>query len=215
MELNITENSDFDNDNYKYDQIPENILPKKKAKVRFNQTNPIINKTNPIINPIINKTNPITNPIINKTNPDTNPTNKSILRKSVPVQKPKISYDDILSKMGMYVVDGQLHLLNNPDKLNQVTTSYKTNSVTKPVEQPIKQTGYIYNKYFNNEPTNVSNVRTPKTLLEYRNMLIQDIIQKNRIKQIKNTKLIMPNSNINFSRSGQDMNKLFKLSNRW
>jgi hypothetical protein len=45
-------------------------------------------------------------------------------------------------------------------------------------------------------------------------MLIKDIIQKHRVKQMKNTKLIMPTSNINFSRSSANMNKLFSFSNR-
>jgi hypothetical protein len=130
--------------------------------------------------------------------------------------------------MGMYLVDGQLHLLNNPDKLDKVkkvikqtsqsasqpTSQSASQQTSQSASQQTMQTGYIYNKYFNNEPTNVPNVRTPKTLIEYRNMLIDDIIQKHRIRQIKNTKLIMPNSNINFFRGGGDMNQLFKFSNR-
>ena len=79
-----------------------------------------------------------------------------------------------------------------------------------------QQNSYIYNKYFSNEMQNtVEGPRIPKTLLEYRDMLIQDLIQKQKVKQIKSTKLIMPTTNINFSPySSSNMNKLFNFSNR-
>jgi hypothetical protein len=57
--------------------------------------------------------------------------------------------------------------------------------------------------------------RVPRNLQEYRNMLLQDLIQKQRVKQMKSTKLIMPTTNIHFAPySGQNMNKLFAFSNR-
>ena len=53
------------------------------------------------------------------------------------------------------------------------------------------------------------------TSLEYRDLLINDIIQKYKIKQLKSTKLIMPNSNINFAPgSTSNLNKLFGFSKR-
>ena len=78
----------------------------------------------------------------------------------------------------------------------------------------VQQNSYIYNKYFKNESNVEQGVRVPQTLQEYRNMLIQDIIQKQRIKQVKSTKLMMPNSNINFARSSGNLNKLFSFSQR-
>jgi hypothetical protein len=83
-----------------------------------------------------------------------------------------------------------------------------------PISTP--QNSYIYNKYFSNEMLNDNTgPRVPQSLNEYKNMLVQDIIQRHNTKQIKSTKLIMPSSNINFSPySSRNMNKLFSFSNR-
>ena len=46
-------------------------------------------------------------------------------------------------------------------------------------------------------------------------MLIANIIQKYKIKQIKSSKLIMPTSNINFAQGPSgNLNKLFSFSQR-
>lgn len=132
-------------------------------------------------------------------------------RPKVTVEEPKVSYDDILSKMGMFVADGKLHLGKNQNKLE--------NKNQKQEEVPqVSDNSYIYNKYFNNdlsksEPT----VRVPKNLQEYRDMLIHDIIQKQRIKQIKSTKLFLPTQNIHFApntNGNMNLNRLFNFSNR-
>ena len=140
---------------------------------------------------------------------------KKVTRPPAAEQPPKVSYDDILSKMGMFVSNGQLHLLDEPQHLKQEP---KLQPPKLQPQQPLTtpQNSYIYNKYFSNEMKNTNvGPRVPKSLQEYRNMLVQDIIQKQRIKQIKSTKLIMPNSNINFAPySSQNMNKLFTFSNR-
>jgi len=208
MELNISELHDEN----MYDQIPENIpikVTKKGNKVHFN----------------------------NNINPNPNPNTKSVLKKMVrphvPAKKPQISYDDILSKMGMFVADGQLHLVENQPLQVQEQINQQINKTSRPVKQPVNysqtpksspspnpinanaQNSYIYNKYFSNEMQNVEGPRIPKNLLEYRNMLIHDIIQKQKAKQIKSTKLIMPTSNIHFAAySSANMNKLFSFSNR-
>ena len=198
MELNISEL----NDNM-YDQIPENKpikIIKKDNKVHFNSN-------------------------INETVTNTKSVLKKMVRPHVPEKKPQVSYDDILSKMGMFVADGQLHLLDNQplkvqeqikQQINQNHSQIHSQSQGEPSGLGNAQNSYIYNKYFSNEMQNVDNgPRIPKTLLEYRNMLIQDIIQKQKAKQIKSTKLIMPTSNINFaSYSSGNMNKLFNFSNR-
>jgi hypothetical protein len=213
MELNISEKNDG---NMLYDQIPENIqipvnnpikVTKKGNKVRFNSNIPETNTTN-----------------INETN--TKSVQKKMIRPQVPAKKPQVSYDDILSKMGMFVADGQLHLLDNqPLKVqeqikqqinqSQQINQNQTNQTNQNQQINPGQNSYIYNKYFSNEMQNVDLVRRPKTVLEYRNMLIQDIIQKQKGKQIKSTKLIMPTSNIHFAPySAGNMNKLFAFSNR-
>jgi len=189
MELNISE---LDN---MYDQIPEN-----SKRVHFSQTEI-----------------------------PTKSAIKKVTRPYVPEQKPKLSYDDILSKMGMFVAEGQLHLLDNqPLEVKEQIRNQIKNPVKTPVkkqqqqqqqqfveEQP-NQNSYIYNKYFSNEMQNTEvGPRVPRNLQEYRDMLLQDIIQKQRIKQTKSTKLIMPTSNINFAPySTHNMNKLFAFSNR-
>ena len=203
MELNISE---LDN-NMLYDQIPENIpipikVTKKGNKVRFNSN---INETN--------TTNTTNTTNINETN--TKSVLKKMVRPQVPAKKPQVSYDDILSKMGMFVADGQLHLLENQPLKVQEEIKQQINQDQSQIQQQVGQSSYIYNKYFSNETQNVDLVRRPKTVLEYRNMLIQDIIQKQKAKQIKSTKLIMPTSNIHFAPySTGNMNKLFAFSNR-
>jgi hypothetical protein len=143
---------------------------------------------------------------------------KKVVRPHVPEQKPKISYDDILSKMGMFVADGQLHLLEEQpqqvqQQMKQQHQQQQQQNIT-PISTP--QNSYIYNKYFSNETQNANiGPRVPQSFQEYKNMLVQDIIQKQKIKQIKSTKLIMPNSNIHFAPySSHNMNKLFSFSNR-
>ena len=186
MELNITELN-----GYEYDQIPEN----KPIK-------------------IIKKNSTTTTTTTNNNISETKQPPKSILKKVAPEVRPKVSYDDILSKMGMFVANGQLHLSENGQQQKQPIQQPQQKQPAN-VNAPI-QNSYIYNKYFSNEMQNVeTGPRVPKNLQEYKNMLIHDIVQKQKIKQIKSTKLIMPNSNINFSPySSKNLNKLFSFSNR-
>jgi hypothetical protein len=185
MELNISELDDN-----MYDQIPENRPIKVVKKTNTNVTGP------------------------------TKSAIKKVVRPHVPEQKPKISYDDILSKMGMFVADGQLHLLDEHPKQVQQQIMKQQQQQQQPIQNitPIStpQNSYIYNKYFSNEAQNTNTgPRVPRSLQEYRHMLVQDIVQKQRVRQIKSTKLIMPNSNIHFAPySSHNMNKLFSFSNR-
>jgi len=194
MELTVSELDDN-----MYDQIPENIpvkITKKDSRVRFAQKTSV-----PV--PV-----PVTKSVI-----------KKVTRPQVVEQKPKMSYDDILSKMGMFVAEGQLHLLDNqPIKVQeQIIQQYGQQQYVEEQYQQLEpiQNSYIHNKYFSNENQVEPQIRVPKTLLEYRNMLVHDIIQRQKIKQMKSTKLVMPTSNINFAPySSQNMNKLFSFSNR-
>ena len=201
MEFNVSELDELDNN--MYDQIPEN-----SKKVHFSQT-AVPSVKNSVATPTQTKS-----------------AIKKVTRPHVPEKKPQLSYDDILSKMGMFVAEGQLHLLDNQPLEVQEQIKHQIRK-TKPVkqeqyvEQPQQnqnqnQNSYIYNKYFSNEMQNNDvGPRVPRNLQEYRNMLLQDLIQKQRVRQMKSTKLIMPTSNIHFAPySAQNMNKLFSFSNR-
>jgi hypothetical protein len=147
-----------------------------------------------------------------------------LVRPNVPAPKPKISYDDILAKMGMFVAEGKLHLIDNLPKEQVENYLQNQKSVQNPiqkqksVEKPsqdnlVPKNSYIYNKYFK-EHTQAQQVQRPLTPLEYRNMLINDILERQKIKQMKSTKLIMPTANINVAPNSSSMNKLFHFSQR-
>lgn len=218
MELNISE---YDNQGYidfdyfddqeqeqfqsSFEKIPENIKPAKKV-VRIQNVEPVkpMNQTIPKVN-------------------------ARMVRPQIPNPKPKISYEDILSKMGMFVSNGKLHLVDNNSNQQQ---SFKQSNNQQPLKQqplkqpqqePLKQSynqnipqnSYIYNKYFQDELKPQNTVNRPMTANEYKQKLIMNILQKQRIKQIKSTKLIMPTTNINMSSNNSgNLNKLFHFSKR-
>jgi hypothetical protein len=135
-----------------------------------------------------------------------------------PEVKPPMSYDDILNKMGMFVAEGKLHLMDNLNtKQQKQILQQNQNQNRVEVEQvPLtKQNTYIHNKYFNNDVKETPAVRVPKNVYEYRNMLINDILQRQKIKQLKSTKLFLPDTNIHFApNSNANLNKLFNFSLR-
>jgi hypothetical protein len=227
MELSINEldedlntnNTFFKDNGNMYDEIPENIpikVTKKVNKVTFNNNT---NNDNTILRPM------------NQSIPK--PYAKMV-RPHVPEPKSQISYDDILNKLGMFVADGKLHLLENQTEQTkqQIKQQYNNKKQSsqqpyqqnqqqsqkqsyQPSQQQSQQNSYIYNKYFSNEINDTPHIRVPKNVTEYKNMLISDLLQKQKIKQIKSTKLIMPNSNINYApNTSRNLNQLFTFSNR-
>ena len=193
MELNITE---IEHKNL-FDKIPENSFPVKVVKrninnVKFKEQEQ--NQQNQQIKQLPKQY-------------------AKMVRPSVPALKPTISYDDIISKMGMVVHDGKLHLLGSQSTQNIPTQNTLTQNTAT---QNIPQNNYIYNKYFKDKITepNVSMNNAPMNVSEYKNMLINTIIQKHKIKQIKSTKLIMPTSNIHVAGGTANLNKLFDFSKR-
>lgn len=155
--------------------------------------------------------------------PENNSKNKKIHFDS----KPQISYEDILLKMGMFVSDGKLHLLDSQTKTIQnnqpipksalkqsMSNQYMTNKQPMSNQTAINtQNNYIYNKYFKDELQNEPTIRKPRTKQEYTQMILSDILQKQRINQIKSKKLLMPTTNINMAQHRpNNMNKLFKFS---
>ena len=142
---------------------------------------------------------------------------QSILKKNVPqsilkknVNKPKISYEDILSKMGMFVSDGKLHLVDK----NSVSFKNESKGTENKVITNIPQNSYIHNKYFKNElqAQNTIAPAPPKTLQEYKKRVLENYIERLRINQIKSKKLLMPTSNISMATgNSSNLNKFFKF----
>jgi len=141
-----------------------------------------------------------------------------------PVEK-KISYDDILNNMGMYtdVEEEQVYLIpknntNTTTTIKNVSTNINnnTNKTTEIINNNINRNSYIYNKYFKNEldkPTD-DGIRRPKTINEYKKMLLDDLLKKRHMQQIKSKQIKIPTSNIGMSDRPSDLNKLFKFSQK-
>ena len=141
---------------------------------------------------------------------------------------PQISYEDIMSKMGMFVADGKLHLMdNNPQGYQQIKNQQQQHNQqhnqhhnqhhnqqhNQQQNQPnIPQNSYIYNKLFKEELRPQNEFRRPMTAQEYKIKVLKNFIQSQRIREMKSRKLLMPTSNINIS-SG-NLNKLFNFSKR-
>jgi hypothetical protein len=140
---------------------------------------------------------------------------KAVRPKGVQPRAPKISYDDILAKMGMFVSDGKLNLIDRntlpPDLSASLSTSLSSSSSSSLPPALNQPNTYIYNKYFKDEMQPVNTVRRPKTFHEYKMMVIDDYIQRHTVRQMKSTKLIMPTSNIHMSNhaSPANLNKFF------
>ena len=211
MELNITELEehlvdDDEEDIFKpasFEKIPENTFPVKVVKKRLSNVKPNVKFQEPL-----NQINPINKQIPKQY--------AKMTRQPAPLPKSTLSYDDILTKMGMCVYDGKLHLMGNVDQKQEQEQEHTQIKRQHPVQPQnnIPQNNYIYNKYFKDQMSESPNVNKPINAVEYKNMLIRDIMQKYKIRQMKSTKLIMPTSNINFARSSSNLNKLFDFSKR-
>jgi DNA-directed RNA polymerase alpha subunit len=179
------------------------------------------------------------------------PDDFSIKDKNIIEIKPTSTYDQILSKMGMYVENGKLTVVDNTKKVSFANTNINanknnrndclvnkectkikcarlqqsikqqqsiinpnTNPNTNPNPNP-NQNSYIYNKYFKNQQNIDSDLKEtiPLTKEQLIQKLLQNKIQRERIKQIKSTKLIMPTENIHFAPE-QNFNRLFGFSQR-
>ena len=168
---------------------------------------------------------------------------KPIIKKSHPDEqqnkihrKKGISYDDILSSMNTVVIDGKLEFIRNDNELNstkneqfipnqqqqhpQKKVSFNQ-SARIPQIDPNMKNSYIYNKYFKDyKETNEDNSHNiPLTREQMKRKLLFDAInfhnERNRISQIKSTKLIFNGGN-NIIRSKpisnpNGMNHLFKF----
>ena len=151
-----------------------------------------------------------------------------IANESTNQKKPKVSYDDILSSLNMVVNNGVLQFAKptqQPEK-QQAQPQKKSVTIREPVRQPQHQqqgqNNYITNKYFKDYKDKSQGASedplVPLTKEEYRQMLIQDYINRQqaqrRISQIKSRRLLFDTQHINIAPSQnqmpRDMNKLFK-----
>lgn len=161
-------------------------------------------------------------PIINK-KPTTNVL-KSVIKPTANIKKPNtVSYNDILKSMNVSLVNGKLVLSKGTtsNKIEEVkeNTSKKVQFANQePIPHEVKNSA-IYNKYFKTynsiQPT--IEVRRPKTIEEYRQMLLEDRIKRiqanRRINMIKSKKLLFSRDNtpvINMSQP-TNLNKLFSF----
>ena len=208
MELSIEE----------FEQIPENIPQKATPippsinvkKVHFNATNSYNAYNANTYNANANTSNP---------NYNTNYANKptSILKHTATTNNPNaLSYDDLLSKMGVFQQNGKLHYKEQSVReqpIREQPIKQQQPLKQQQQEQAIPQNSYIYNKLFKQELQQQPNqTQTPLTIEEYKIMLMNKIIQKHQIAQTKSRKLLMPTSNIHVSPSNFPINKLFNFS---
>ena len=154
----------------------------------------------------------------------------SILRykNSLPKNKEKkrVSYDDILAKMGMYVDNGKLHVTEKNTSCGpsacgsqKIKCARLQQQIAQPQNtyqpNPSMQNSYIYNKYFKDQAQPVEQIAAPKTLEEYKQLLVKKAlerrIQQIRIQQMKSTKLIMPTENINIKQEPRNQNRFFRF----
>jgi hypothetical protein len=125
----------------------------------------------------------------------------------------KVSFDDILTNMNLVVNEkGVLQfmapLIEEEEPFYPSTYTYYPNQYArqirvnkKPLEPELKNS-FIYNKYFKNYKDQCGqqspSVRVPKTMEEYKRMLLEDKIkriqERNRISKIKPTKLLFENT---------------------
>ena len=137
-------------------------------------------------------------------------------------KKNKISYDDILSSMNTVVIDGKLEFIRNDrnDKLQNIVenqpqqkkvtfSGLQTQSQIHTQKQnnyqsQINKSSYIYNKFFKDykEPSEQYQNEEPRRPLTKKEFIKQLIINKanainerNRIAEIKSTKLLFNNNN--------------------
>lgn len=144
--------------------------------------------------------------------------NTEIPSKNLKSKKKKVSFDDILSNMNLVVnQNGTLqHMSPNQEPIgtqsfyqnmeSQYQNTYNQHQYPiqvqkqEPLDPNVKHS-YIYNKYFKDyHDANVTapEIRVPKTMEEYRRMLLEDRIkaieQRKRLSEIKSKKLLFTNN---------------------
>ena len=132
-------------------------------------------------------------------------------------KKKKVSFDDILTNMNLVVNKSGVLQFMTPKQTNeeqyqnsqeQYQTPQKQCQVQEKLEPSVKHS-YIFNKYFKDYHQDVipsvPQVRVPKTMDEYKLMLLEDKIkqieQRRKISELKSTKLMFTTNPSNYANS--------------
>ena len=130
-------------------------------------------------------------------------------------KKKKINYNDILNSLNLVVnKSGVLQYISTTDNQEpyydeKQPYNQQQQPKGKPLEPQVKNS-HIYNKYFKDykDPNAeyVQEVKVPQTIEEYNRMLLEDRIkriqERNRVAQIKSTKLLFESNNNGFINNG-------------
>jgi hypothetical protein len=120
----------------------------------------------------------------------------------------KISYEDILTKIGTYYKNGNLYFRDESEQTNKFIDEEQN------THNYVPEYSYIHNKYFKNYSEQEEKPLVFDNPTEYRNYLIKQIIDKARIRQIKTTKMKDFTNELTNNYSNKDLNKLFDFSKR-
>ena len=148
-------------------------------------------------------------------------------------KKKKINYDDILNSLNLVVnKNGVLQYMSvNPNGGNQESQQPQYNqqqqygqqqtkvSKGKPLDPQVKNSS-IFNKYFKDykDPNaeQVQEVKVPQTMEEYKKMVLEErmrrIQERNRIAQIKSTKMLYESNNGNIGNNNVRNNAPIRAS---
>ncbi len=190
----------------------------------------------------INRTKPSPQFSTNRTNIPIDATVFS--QKSAPVQpikKKNISYDDMLSSMGMVLgADGKLQIFNKNAVQHQqnqnivqrqqqnrnVLQQQNRNTVQQQRNYPVQQQQQQHQQFYQQQQQAYSlqqqqeeqEQSPPLTRLQYKQLVVLDLIRKQqeqiRLSHVKSTKLLFPNSNVRISTAPTgrpNINRLFKF----
>ena len=226
MELDNIDNNENQND---YNTYYDNLITEKNTQQLLSQDK------NNYKNLMINQ---------NKNNNQKPLINTSIKHMEKNKRK-SLSYDDILASMNTVVIDGKLEFIrkdalqnimensqHNIHNIHNIQNQQKKRVTFNEIQtknnqqqQQIDKSSYIYNKFFKGyKDTNVNQIdndqpQRPLTKNELIKHLIinkaNSINERNRIAQIKSTKLLFNNNNnrniiINTMQNNNTLNHLFK-----
>ena len=169
--------------------------------------------------------------------------NKNTMKRIEKSKRKSISYDDILASMNTVVIDGKLEFIrkdtvqniieNSQHNIHNIQNQQKKRVTFNEIQtknnqqqqQQIDKSSYIYNKFFKGyKDTNMNQIhddqpQRPLTKNELIKLLIINkanaINERNRIAEIKSTKLLFNNNNnrniiINTMQNNNTLNHLFK-----
>ena len=143
-------------------------------------------------------------------------------------QKKKISYDDLLSNMGMTLVNGKLELYNisklpppyqppnNPKYRNVNDYTYQQNRMSQQ-SRPMQQQQQLQQQQFQQQQFQQQEQEQPMTKQQYKKYLALEYLKnqeaRNRIGQIKSKKLLFPTTGPgSVSINSSNMNRFFSFN---